>query len=452
VNPESSQKVLVIGGGIAGIAASVKLASQGYPVTLIEKGPRLGGRAYSFYDDSIGSWVDNCQHILMGCCRNLKELYRLTGSEDKITWQDSYYFYYPGKGIKTLGSSPLPAPFQLLPAFLKLDALSLKDRLNIGRIMAYILNVNPEHYSKWDNISIKDWFISRHVSEDSIKLFWEPILVSALNDNLDNLPVSYVFKTIKWGFLGKDGDWKMGVPSVTFYELYHEDILTYLTRRNSDVRLQTPVKEILLEEKQVKGVLLANGSIIKSDVIISALPMDKLASLIKEETSIMMNLAHYEFSPIMGIHLWFNRVIMDIPHLNFPGHFIHWIFNKNPLASKNKPDNQYLSIVISACQDIMHLSKTEIINQALNEITQVFPEAEKAQLIHSLIIREPRATFRLMALQDFYRPGPISGIKGLILAGDWTDTGWPATMESAALSGFSAADMILQQHPADSSL
>jgi zeta-carotene desaturase len=388
----------------------------------------------------------------MGCCNSLKELYRLTGSEDKITWQDTYYFYYPGKGIKTLGASPLPAPFQLMPAFLKLDALSFRDRLNIGRIMAYILRVSPEQYSKWDKVSIKDWFISRNVSEESIRLFWEPILVSALNDTLDNLPVSYVFKTVKWGFLGKEGDWKMGVPSATFHELYHEDILMYLTRRHSDVRLQTPIKEIIIQQNRVKGVILVNGDCIEADIIISALPMDKLDLLIKNDAAVKQNLPHYEFSPIMGIHLWFDRAFMDIPNLSLPGSFIHWIFNKNNPASNRNSKTQYLSLVISACQDIMHLSKAEIINKALIEIRQVFPGEKEAQLIHSLIIREPRATFRLMSLQDIYRTSPLSEIKGLILAGDWTDTGWPSTMESAALSGFSAADAVLSQASTASSL
>jgi len=447
VKHKTTSNILVLGGGVAGIAASVKLASAGYRVTLLEKGPRLGGRAYSFYDAATGEWVDNCQHILMGCCEALKELYRLSGSEDKITWQDTYYFYYPNKGFQTLKSSCLPAPFQLLPSFLKLDALSFRDRINITQLMSRILSQDPEVHPEWATLSIKEWFESQGVSRESIGLFWEPVLVSALNDSIDQLPVSYVFKTIRWGFLGREGAWKMGIPSVSFHHLYHEQTLNYLTKRNSLVRLKEGVKKLVIQNNRITGVLLSEGSYLEADTVISALPQDKLVPLLDADSGIKKNMSHYQFSPIMGIHIWLDRRIMELPNLCLPGNFIQWIFDKTPGDAVSKASSQYLSIVISASQESLHLPQKEIIDRTLQELKKVFPAAQDACRVHSLIIREPRATFKLMELQDSYRLGPVSDISGLYLAGDWTDTGWPATMESAALSGFAAARQVINREP-----
>ena len=456
----------MIGGGLAGLSCAVALAEAGFRVRLLEKRPHLGGRATS-YTLPDGSEVDNCQHVTLGCCTNLADFYRRVGAERKIRFYDRLYFADARGRRSAIEASSLPPPLHMAPSFLCFDALTLGDKNAIARAMLAIARSggNPPGSA---GVSMLDWLHRMEQTPGAIERFWRVILVSALDEELARTDARYGIEVFWKAFLGSRQGYRLGIPSVPLAELY-AGCREAVTKRGGEVRLRTGVREIRVRENRFAGALLEDGSSEDADACVAAVPHDVLLSMLPveliEEHPLLAGLRHLKTSPITGVHLWFDRAVMAEPFLTLLDHTTQWIFNKSQLYAANEteangarpmkqweagarpasgvPGGQYLQLVISASYDLVPRSRQEIVELCLRELTDVLPATREAKVLKATVIKEINATFSPEPGVDRLRPAQKTPVKNFFLAGDWTSTDWPATMEGAVRSGYLAAEAVL---------
>ncbi len=457
-----SQSVLVIGGGLAGLASAVVLAEAGLEVRLLEKRPHLGGRATS-YTLPDGSEVDNCQHVTLGCCTNLADFYRRVGAEGKVRFYDRLCFVDRHGRRSTMRASALPPPLHLAPSFLRFGALTLADKQSIARAMLAIARAGgaPPDIG---GISMLDWLHRMNQTSGAIERLWRVVLVSALNEELARMDARYGIEVFWKGFLANRAGYQLGIPSVPLGELY-EGCRDAVIRRGGQVRLRGGVRAITVRENRFAGALLDDGTEVSADACIAAVPHDALLGMLPGEMAgsggSLEGLRHLRTSPITGVHLWFDRTVMAEPFFALLDHTTQWVFNKSLLyapqgrsgavASRAQGGNgQYLQLVISASYDLVPRSRQEIIELCRRELAEILPATREAKLVKSTVIKEVNATFSPEPGVDRWRPQQETRVGNLFLAGDWTRTGWPATMEGAVRSGYLAAEAALAAlHPAE---
>jgi zeta-carotene desaturase len=439
--PGSAQSVTVVGGGIAGIAASCALADAGYRVHLIERRPWLGGRASSYEHPGTGEVIDNCQHVLIGRCTSLIDLYRRLGALDAIRWYDRFTFLTPDGGKPSIiQPGPLPAPFHSSLAFLRAPAFSLADKLAIARgLSAFLRGLPPDSPEDFAH-----WLQRHHQTPRAIDRFWKPVLVSALNEDLDRISVHYAAKVFRESFLLSPQSGRMGIPSIPLSELYGRAV-SYLRDRGSAVSLRTSVESIAPSENG--WITTTNAGMIASEAVVLALSFEAMAALLPSlpqnaaSHALAAHLAQFEHSPITGIHLWFDREITCYDHAVLLDTTIQWMFNKSRLQPAHRAaEGSYLELVVSASRSLVPLGRQEIIDLALRELALFFPAVASATLLKAAVVKEVRATYSIRPLLDPIRPTSASPWPAVFLAGDWTATGWPATMEGAVRSGYRAAE------------
>ena len=471
------RSVIIIGGGVAGIAAGCALADAGVRVEIVEKRPMLGGRASSFVDGKTGEILDECQHGTMRCCTNLADLLERLGVHDRIRYFRALHFL-DGDGTRSvIDSCGLPAPLHTSLSFLLFRSLGLRDKIAIGRAMLAMLRVLPG--PEWDGIDVASWFVRLGQTERAVSRFWRPILVSACNEEPERISCTHAFKIFRDGFLAHPLAYQFGVPRVPLGVLYTEPALAYLKARGGCVRLRSTVDAIEFEggpNGRVAGMTLQNGERLTADTYVSALQFDLLLKLLPAEITSGVpyweNLRGIELSPIMGVHLWFDRPIDCPPALAILDRPTEWIFNKTALFDYREPgssgvsqygvhpaamvseegshdrsalsvDGQtYLSLVMSASRKYAGVPQEEILELALRDVMACLPEARGANLLRSRVIRWPKATISPKPGVDALRPDQRSPISNLYVAGEWTRTGWPSTMEGAARSGYRAAEYL----------
>ncbi len=444
-----SPTVAIVGGGLAGLAAACALSESGFRVTLFERRPYLGGRASSYEHPGTGEVVDNCQHVLFGMCTNLISFYKRIGIEDKIRWFDRMTFIEPGGSRSVLEPSFLPAPLQLTPSFLGFKFLNAWDKVVLCRALAALISREP----KDDGRSFQLWLQHHHQTHNAIERFWKPILVSALSEDLDRIGVPYAAQVVRESMKSNRAR-SMGVPSVPLTELY-DAAKNYITSHGGSVRLRNGVQSFLPTERGAR--LKLQHSEEEFDYAVLAVPFDALAKLLPdsaESQELREKLSHFKSSPITGVHLWFDRQITDLPHAVLLDRTIQWMFHKSLLlqkssdpalksnengSGKSEPRPSYIELVISSSKSLIEKSRQEIIDLALDEVREFFPIAREAKLVKATVIKEVNATFSPMPGIDRYRPASQSPWTYVFLAGDWTATGWPATMEGAVRSGYLAA-------------
>jgi squalene-associated FAD-dependent desaturase len=446
----SSQSVLVIGGGLAGLACAVALAESGIKVRVFEKRPHLGGRATS-YTLPDGSEVDNCQHVTLGCCTNLADFYRRAGAEGKIRFYDRLYFADREGRRSTITASMFPPPLHMAPSFLGFASLGLSDKAGIAKALVAIARVGGKP-PDIDGLTMLDWLHRMRQTPDAIERFWRVVLVSALDEELSRMDARYGIDVFWKAFLGSRGGYRVGIPSVPLAELY-EGCRDAIERKGGEVRLRSGVREIQLCENSFAGAVLEDGTEISAGACVAAVPHDILRGLLppamSEECGLLAGLRHLRTSPITGVHMWFDRVVMKEPFLTLLDHTTQWIFNKSLLyghAGTNgdaPAGGQYLQLVISASYDLVPRSRQDIIDLCRRELAEVLPATREAKLEKATVIKEVHATFSPEPGVDRWRPEQKTAIEGLFLAGDWTRTGWPATMEGAVRSGYLAAEETL---------
>jgi squalene-associated FAD-dependent desaturase len=442
-----SYRVAVVGGGLAGLAAGSALADAGFPVTLFERRPYLGGRASSYEHPGTGEVVDNCQHILLGCCTNLVQFYQRLGVENKIRWYDQLTFLEPGGRASTIRPSLLPAPFHTAPSFLRAECLSLRDKIAIAAAMAALAPQVPAERGE----SFMTWLRRHRQTEGAIHHFWKTVLVSALNEDLDRISVPYAAQVIRESFLKSAGAGRMGVPSVPLTQLYGP-AGDYIRAHGGETRLRNGVECFRADAAQ--AMLYVGGQELGFDFVIFAVPFDVLLRLlpqVKEAEPLRRDLLRFETSPITGIHLWFDRQITDLDHAVLLDRTIQWMFHKSKLleqrqSAESRRDavvgNSYVELVVSSSKTLVEKSKSEITELALKDLCEFFPQSRDAKLLKSTVVKEVNATYSPRPGIEAYRPKPQTPWPRIFLAGDWTATGWPATMEGAVRSGYLAAEAV----------
>jgi zeta-carotene desaturase len=446
--------VIVIGGGLAGLAAGVALAESGWRVRLFEQRPFLGGRATSYVLPD-GEHVDNCQHVTLGCCTNLEDFYRRIGAAGKIKFFDRLLFLDPQGRRGVMHAGLLPAPFHLTGSFAAFAPLALLDKLSIARAMLDILQTQgkPADLQEKGGISMLEWLRRRGQTKRAIERFWRVVLVSALDEELDRTDARFGVDVFWKAFLSNSTGYRMGVPSVPLANLY-DGCKLEIERRGGEVALRTPVRGLKIANGELAGVRFDEGKEETADAYVFAVPHTALAELlpesVKQSDPSLANLDKIKVAPITGVHFWFDRPVMSEPFLTLLDTTTQWIFNKTALyADSNAKDNtapavQYLQLVISASYDLLQKPRQEIIDLCLAEVCVALPAARDAKLVKATVIKEAAATFSPEPGVDRWRPKQRTSVPRLFLAGDWTDTGWPATMEGAVRSGYLAAEALLR--------
>ncbi len=446
--------MIVIGGGLAGLAAGVALAESGWRVRLFEQRPFLGGRATSYVLPD-GEHVDNCQHVTLGCCTNLDDFYLRIGAAGKIKYFDRLLFLDPQGRKGEMRAGLLPAPFHLTGSFATFAPLTLLDKLSIARAMLDILRTqgNPADLQENGGISMLEWLRRRSQTKRAIERFWRVVLVSALDEELDRTDARFGVDVFWKAFLSNSTGYRMGVPAVPLANLY-DGCKSEIERRGGEVILRVPVRGLKIENGELAGIRFDEAREETADAYVFAVPHTALAELLPESMKqgdpSLANLDKIKVAPITGVHFWFDREVMREPFVTLLDTTTQWIFNKTALYAnlngegKGPVSGQYLQLVISASYDLLEKPRQEIIDLSLAEVRQALPAARKAELVKATVIKEAAATFSPEPGVDRWRPRQQTAIPRLFLAGDWTATGWPATMEGAVRSGYLAAEALLR--------
>ena len=415
-------KVLIAGGGLAGLAAAAALGGSGYDVELFEARPFLGGRATSYTvpggPEGESETIDNCQHILLRCCVNLLDFYDRMQVRDRIHFYREFYFIEPGGRISVLKRGRLPAPFHFTGSFLGLSFLDRHDKTRIARALAALRRERTRR-KDLDRISMLDWLLQKRQTPRAIDRFWRQVLVSAISEDLDRMAAMHGFQVFWLAFLARPDSYEMGVPAVRLGELYSTDAW----RRWPNVRLHLRTS---VEGADASGFTIG-GQRCKGDFHIVALPFERLEAL-------GLPVPAFQHSPITGVHLWFDREVTTLPHATLLDRTMQWMFNKE--------GGRYLQLVVSASRELTNLPRNEIVDIAVGDLRLYFPRVREAKLLKSHVVKEQRAVFSAAPETESLRPGVQTTFPNVFIAGDWTRTGWPATMEGAVRSGYLAAEAV----------
>ncbi len=419
-------RVIVIGGGLAGMAAAAALGSAGYDTTLVEARPFLGGRATSYAlntGEASPETIDNCQHILLRCCVNLLDFYERVGVADRIRFHREFYFVEPGGRISVMRAGALPRPAHFTESFLRMRCFATRDKIAIARGLLALRRERTRR-GDLDSITMLEWLREKKQTPRAIERFWNQVLVSAINEDLDHMAARHGFQVFWLGFLARADAYEMGVPEVPLGDLYSSAAWT----RVPGVQLQLRSRVDAIEHGG--RAVIASGERLECDYCICALPFERAASLIEG-----LDVTAFEHSPITGIHLWFDRPVTNLPHATLLDRTVQWLFNKD--------GGRYVQLVVSASRGLVDMPRNEVIALATRELAEFFPVAREAVLEKAHVVKEVRATFS--ARPGLVRPPAQTAFENLFLAGDWTASGWPATMEGAVRSGYIAAEAVTRK-------
>lgn len=443
-----NRRIAIIGGGLAGLAAAIRVAEAGDQPIVIESRKRLGGRATSFVDPRTGELLDNCQHVVMGCCTNLLDLYARLEVLDRIDWHRTLYWGADGldeDDADVMSPCFLPAPAHFTGAFARMKLLTQGEKHAVARALWRIIRLGIGRRHAWSDRSFAEFLKEQAQPPRTIERFWNVIIVSACNMDVERVCAAHALKVFQEGFLAHRFAAAMGLPNVPLVELY-DPAEAMIQRAGGEIRLGLSAMAIAYDGSRVTGVVTDEG-VIEASAIVSTVPpdrLDKLASdVLKRADARLRALDRFSFSPILGVHLMFPQQVMKLPHLILPGAGVQWVFNKGMLAD----GRQHLHAVISAADAWMELPEAEIVERVCADLARFLPRSRGLAPSEYRSVKEKRATFAAGPGIDRLRPAasptPIGaqgrGVSNLFLAGDWCDTGWPATMEGAVRSGYTAA-------------
>ena len=439
-------EVLIIGGGFAGLAAGVALAKAGRKVRLLEQKPHLGGRARSFVDPQSGSLVDNGQHIFMGCYHGALRFLEEIGTLDRIALQPRLRVHFlesPGR-LTTLECPNLPSPWHVLAGVLRSDSFGWREKrevLRLGRAIG-----SDEHSRDSLNaLSVEEWLTRLGQSEKVQRGFWDLLAIAALNEDPRRAAAATFARVLRLALFSTPADSRLGIPKVGLSDCYTDAAQAYIAVRGGEVELNRSVAGLIISEGVCQGVRLIDGVEIGAASVLSAVPWYELARLLPGDLlraePTFTNLLALRPAPIISINLWFDRALTDLDFVALRGTTVQWLFNRGRIPGAGEHG---VSLVLSGAHEHIGRSKEELLTVALHDISELFPAARSATLGHSLIIKERFATFSPSVGVDALRPSAWSPVRGLYLAGDWTATGLPATIEGAVESGNAAAQAILE--------
>ena len=446
-SPTSAPHVAIVGGGLAGLASATALAERGVRVELFEARRKLGGRAGSFVDQASGDAIDHCQHVAMGCCTNFLDFCNRTGLSELFTRHQTLHFFGPdGWRSDFRPARWLPAPLHLGGALFRLKFLSLGDKLGIARAMLRLMKLPATDEACGPTVSA--WLQERQQSAATIERFWQVVLVSALGESLERASLAAARKVFLDGFLAHRDASHVVVPQVSLSNLY-ERVVQSLQSRGVVIHLGAPVACVAGTTNRLAGVQLVDGTERTFDFVILAVPWDRVGGLLPGPLHAAIDpgnqFAAFGSAPITSVHLWFDRPLTDLPHAVLVGRLSQWVFARTAGTNQHSPPTtHYYQIVISASHNLAGRDRQAIVDEVIDDLRAVFPATANAKLLRWQLITQRDAVFSVRPGLDAIRPPQQTAIPNLLLAGDWTRTGWPATMESAVRSGYLAAESVLK--------
>ncbi len=419
---------------------------------LLERKPYVGGRAYSYQHPALEEEIDS-QHVLLGCCTNLVDLCQQAGADRYIRWYDEITFLEPATAERevrasVLGPEGLPAPSHSAMSFLRAPMLGVRDKAAIARGLLDFLR----GYPSTDEEAFSRWLERTGQTQRAIRHFWEPVVVGALNDSFERCSTKYAGQVFHESFLANAEGGRLGIPTQplsTFYAVLAE----LFARQGGELRLRASAERIAGGAEGWR-VWLSDGTCVGAPKVVLAGPFEQAAKLLSEVEGeppglrqVREALTHFVHAPITTVHVWFDREVTELDHAALLDTRIQWMFNKTRI--RRVPESvsrggQYLELTVSGSFEELRRSREQILQDAMADLVRLFPRVRGAKLLKSGVLKEARATFSVVPGLDRHRPAADAVGHGLYLAGDWTRTGWPSTMEGAVRSGHLAAEAVLR--------
>lgn len=435
--------MVIVGGGLSGLAAGVTLASASVPVLILEQRPIAGGRAYSFTDATTGDTVDNGQHLLIaGYSRTMHYLHTI-GSASLVSVQEvpQLVFHHPLRGFLTFRLTRLPVPLHLVWAVARSDLFRGWERLQFLRAGVSLLT-SPD---RWARLTVAEWLRMRGQSEELCRTFWAPLTVSIMNEQPEAASAMVFLNSLRQAFFDRWNSASLALPTVGLSELFVRGAEEFIRRHGGEVVCKADVVSSVVEQGSVTHVCLRSGRRVECSALILAVPSDRIQKLLPEElrsSGFAREIALAAPSPIICIHLWYERDFMTHEVLGLVGRRVQWVFKRKPAPQSRSPYRVRVAAVISAASSYMHLDNERLVGLAIDDLAGVYGTDARA-VRHRLVIREKRATFSLTPATEPLRPPARTPVPNLFLSGDWTGTGLPATVEGAIMSGELAAGLAL---------
>jgi squalene-associated FAD-dependent desaturase len=442
--------VIVVGAGFAGLSAAVRLTKRGARVLVLEARARLGGRATAFPDRETGQVVDNGQHILMGCYTETFAFLRDIGAEGNVRVDPHLAITMIDRtGQRTRLSCPaLPAPLHLVAGVLEWDALTWRDKLSVLGMATALKNARrelqgaPVRAASPDE-TVENWLIRNGQTPRLRELLWDPLALAALNQPPGQAAAPVFARVLAEMFSDDPRAAAIALPTKPLHLMYAEPAREYIERHGGEVRTGAAAKVVVNADGDAVAGVNAGADGWPVARVISSVPWFALADLFSAEPpalgGVLARARRMDASPIVTVNLWFDRGVLDAPVLGLPGRAMQWVFDKRIVFGE---EASHLSLVSSGAVEILAETNETLIRRAHDELLEALPGVRDAKILRATVIREPRATFSLAPGQPA-RPSTETGLRGFLLAGDWTATGLPATIEGAVRSGHRAAELCI---------
>ena len=429
-------KIIIIGGGVSGLAISCKLAKEKIDNLLIEKRPFLGGRAYSFYDNNSKEEIDNGQHVIVGACKEFINFLSEINSIEKISFEKKLRIPVLNKN-KLFNLQSHNFPIKILGkvfSILQYKHLKVRERMNLLKTLYKISKMKPKDLKELDNENFYKWLKKNNQSTNTIDCFWELFAIPALNDEIKNVSASIGIRLFQVAFIESDINANFAIPNVGLTKLLGDSAENFLKNTNTKIIKNQEIKSILVKNDKISGVITKDDRKIKSDIVISTLPPNQILDIIpKNYQSYFKKSKEINMAPIVGIHLWFEKYFFDEKFMVVIGSPIQWIFNDSKIKNSNS-SFQHIVISLSNAWEWKNKPKKVMKEIFLSEINKLFPKSKKSKLINFSVIKMFNATFRCQPGIQKIRPKNRTKIKGLYISGDWVESEWPSTMEAAVIS------------------
>ncbi len=443
----SSRRAVVVGGGLAGLAAAVRLSEGGYAPLLLERRPFLGGRAYSFVDRESGAEVDNGQHVFVGACTEYRDFLCRIGAWGNVhvpARLDAPVLR--GGKVSRLRAGGLPGPLANLGVIARYGHLSLRGKLRLlygmSRLRFAVRKAGgPLEYETFDS-----WLRRHGQDDDTIESFWNLITLPALNDDVREVSADMGAMLFQTALMGDPGKAAIGYPLVGLSSLAGSAAAEFVRSHGGEVRCRAGVDGIGLGGGPVEVRISGSETISAESCVAALMPSGLLAVLPEERRSdeFFSNASRIETAPIVGVHIWYDRWVMDETFMAVLDSPVQWVFNVTAMHGEADGGGQHIVISLSGAWKWKNMPKAELREVFEAEAATLFPAAASARATRFLVVKMLDATFRVVPGAARYRLPQRSPEPGLFLAGDWTDTGWPSTMEGAVRSGNRAADLAME--------
>jgi zeta-carotene desaturase len=434
--------VVIVGGGVSGLAAAVRLSASRIPVLLLEQRSYAGGRAHSFADRRSGETLDNGQHLLIAGYAATFRYLRAIGASHLVTVQQRpvLRLHHPRHGFGLLSLPALPSPVHFAAGVMGFSLLSVKDRLGLLRAGAALHRLRPADAGALDAMTIAGWLDAHDQSDETRRTFWEPLAVSILNETVTAGSAWPFLHALQTAFTGSRCASALAVPAAGLSDLLVDPAVRVITGRGGEVRTAAGVAALDADGEKVNGVVLRSGECIGASAVILAVPWHEVPALLPDSLrawSTPGRLASLAASPIVSVHVWFERDAMEHDIVGLVDRRVQWLFNRRRLV-RHGGAGGHLTAVISGAHAFVDLSSEDLLRIAVEDIRSAYPSFPPA-CTAGMVIREKRATPSFRPGTNALRPAVRTPLGNLFLAGDWTATGLPATLEGAVLSGEEAA-------------